>query len=413
MTQNSEVAVVARLAELAAIGRHSAGINRPLATAQERAARELFVTWARADGYALTQDRVGNLFARRAGTLEDAVPILVGSHLDTVQTGGPYDGAYGVVGALCALELLDSRRAATAHPVEAVAWVGEEGSRFPFGCLGSSVFAGLMDVDAALALVDGAGTSLRAALAAPNGGLLREVASRVGTRAAAYLELHIEQGPLLERAGIPLGVVTAIVAQRRYQVIVEGTSGHAGTVPMDQRRDALCAASELILALEAVAKSAGDSVVTVGRIAVEPNGTNVIPARVTFSVDARSPDERRIDAIEQAFQATSLDAQRQRGVRVTMEQLESRAAVPMDPILRQALCRAVESLGEHALEIPSGAGHDAMCLASIAPSAMLLVPSIGGRSHVADERTADADLKLGVAALAASILEVDRSLHAK
>src|SRR5579872_604112 len=319
MTQNSEVAVVARLAELAAIGRHSAGINRPLATAQERAARELFATWARADGYALTQDRVGNLFARRAGTLEDAAPILVGSHLDTVKTGGPYDGAYGVVGALCALELLDTRKIVTKHPVEAVAWVGEEGSRFPLGCLGSAVFAGLTPVETALELEDENATTLRDALARDDGGLLRDVPDRPSEKIAAYLELHIEQGPILERAGARLGIVTGIAGQCRFRVTVGGTGGHAGTVPMEGRSDPLCAAAEIVLAIEAAAKREGEAVVTVGRMQVEPGSANVIPARVIFTVDMRSPHEQRIDAVEHALQSAAKSAERARGVHIAID----------------------------------------------------------------------------------------------
>ena len=412
MRTNSDVAIVARLRELATIGQHDSGINRPLATPQERAARERFVNWARGSGYALTQDSVGNLFARRNGTRADAAPILVGSHLDTVPTGGAYDGAYGVVGALCALELLDKRGVTTVHPIEAVAWVGEEGSRFPLGCLGSSVFAGLTAAEAALALLDETGTSLRTALAAPDCGLLAGIATRAQARVAAYLEIHIEQGPILDDAGVSLGVVTAITAQRRYRAVVDGASGHAGTVPMGRRSDALCAASELILALESAASNVGDCVVTVGRIAVEPNATNVIPGRATFSVDARSADDRRIDAIEEALQTAIFDSQRRRGVRVTIDRLENHAAVPMEPKLREALHRAIATLGQRALDVPSGAGHDAMCLAHVAPAAMLFVPSIGGRSHVGDERTDEADLELGVAALAAAIVEVDRCIGA-
>lgn len=404
--------VVARLAELARIGRHDAGISRGLATPPERAARELFAAWARADNYALTQDRVGNLFARRRGARADAAPLLVGSHLDTVPTGGAYDGAYGVVAALCALELLDARGLTTQRPIEAVAWAGEEGSRFPLGCLGSSVFAGIVAEREALALVDDAGTSLGAALASPAGGLLDAIEPRRDRRVAAYVELHVEQGPVLERAGVALGIVTAIAGQRRYRAVVDGTSGHAGTVPMDGRSDALCAASELILALEAAAARSGECVVTVGRIAVEPNGTNVIPGRAIFSIDARSPDDARLDAIEDALDAAAFDARRRRSVRIATQRLEARAPTPMNPALRRVLRHAAERFEPQALDVTSGAGHDAIALAQIAPAAMLFVPSIGGRSHVDAERTDDADLEMGVEALAAALVEVDAALAA-
>ena len=405
--------VIERLGELARLGRYDGGIDRALGTPQERGARERFATWARAGGYALTQDRVGNLFARREGRVPGAAPILVGSHLDTVRTGGAYDGAYGVAGALCALERLDAEKTATSHPVEAVAWAGEEGSRFPLGCLGSGVFAGLTSADEALALADDAGTTLGDALASTEGGLLDGVAARAPSSIAAYLELHVEQGPILERTGRRLGIVTAIAGQRRFRVTVEGTSGHAGTVPMDGRADPLSAAAEIVLALEGAARQAGEAVCTVGRMAVEPGGTNVIPARVTFSIDMRSPDDAKIDTIERALEDAVKKARAERNVRAGIEAHERRAATPMDTRLREALRRAIAAAGESALDVPSGAGHDAMCLARIAPAAMIFVPSIGGASHVGVERTADADLELGVVALTAAIAEVDRTLDAE
>jgi len=399
--------VLERLAELAELGKYQHGINRSLATPQERKARELFARWATESGYQLTQDPIGNLFARRNGSEPSAAPILVGSHLDTVPTGGAYDGAYGVVAALCALEELDREGTQTRHPIEAVAWVGEEGSRFPIGCLGSAVFARLTSLDAAYALRDEAGVSLADALASADGGLL-DLPQRGEQRVAAYLELHVEQGPVLEAAGISLGVVSAITGQIRYRAVVEGTSGHAGTVPMDRRSDALSATAEIILAMEAAARQEGGAVVTVGRLVVEPGGTNVIPARVSFSIDNRSPDPQKMEAVEAAFHKSAGEVSKRRGVRVLLERLDVHQPTPMDPKLRAALHRVAEKMGQRALDVPSGAGHDAMCIAKIAPAAMLFVPSIGGHSHVGQERTADADLELGVTALTRAIVEVDQ-----
>ena len=401
--------VVERLESLAQLGRYAGGIDRGLATPQERAARDRFATWASASGYIVSQDRVGNVFARRNGRRSDLPPILVGSHLDTVKTGGPYDGAYGVVGALCALELLDARGIATTHPVDAIAWAGEEGSRFPLGCLGSAVFAGLTPADEALALSDENGVTLRDALADPGGGLLRGVPQRPKQETAAYLELHVEQGPILERAGVRLGIVTAIAGQRRFRVTVTGKSGHAGTVPMHMRADSLAASAEIILALESIARDFGDAVVTFGRLSVEPGSTNVIPARVVFTVDMRAPDDAKVDALEHTLNEAAGAAQR-RGVRVVVEAHERRASTPMTPQMREAVRRAAAATGEGSMDVPSGAGHDTMCIAAIAPVAMLFVPSIGGVSHVGEEKTAAADLELGVEALATAIVEVDRDL---
>jgi beta-ureidopropionase / N-carbamoyl-L-amino-acid hydrolase len=399
--------VIERLDALRELGMHEHGIDRALLTPAEHAARALVASWARASGFTVTQDRVSNLFVRREGTDPNAKPILAGSHLDTVPTGGAYDGAYGVAAALCALEVLDARGVRTTHPVEAVAWAGEEGSRFPLGCLGSSVFAGLNDEGAVCAIVGDDGVAYGDALVSPSG-LLDGVPLRANNDVAAYLELHVEQGPVLENRGVSLGIVTAIAAQRRLRVTVTGRSGHAGTVPMAMRSDALCAASELVLVFERAARETGDAVATVGRMLVEPNGTNVIPQRAVFSLDLRSPDEMRLDAVERAFTDAVTRIEAERGVRVTVEAFERRTATPMTPALREAIARAIRSLGERYIDVPSGAGHDAMSLGKIVPTAMLFVPSIGGASHVREERTADRDLLLGVEALAASIVEADR-----
>lgn len=404
------MSAVERLSELAALGRHEHGIDRALATPQERAARTLFAQWSVNARLRVTQDAVGNLFACRAGTDPAYEPILIGSHLDTVPTGGAYDGAYGVVAAICALELLDARSVALRHSVEAVAWAGEEGSRFPLGCLGSSAFTGARSVEEILSLTDARGLTLRDALRGHEGGLLDGFPQRSQGRIAAYLELHVEQGPVLEHERVRLGVVSAIAGQRRYRVCIEGESGHAGTVPMARRQDALCAAADAILALESSARSADDAVATVGHVQVDPGGTNVIPASVTFSVDIRSAHEDRIALVESELRAGLRRIERERGVRSTLDVLEARAPAPMDPALRAALHRAAAAIGERALDLSSGAGHDAMCLARIAPSAMLFVPSIGGCSHVMQERTSDADVELGVEALAAAIVEVDRTI---
>jgi N-carbamoyl-L-amino-acid hydrolase len=240
------------------LGATPTGIDRRLFSPADAAARALFAAWARESGLTVEQDRAGNVFARRPGK-RDAAPILSGSHLDTVPTGGAYDGAYGAVAALCALEQIASEGIEPDHPLEAVAWAGEEGSRFPLGCLGSGAFAGLNSFDQVDALTDENGMTFAQARASETG-LLPGVPVREATIVpAAYVELHIEQGPVLERRGALLGNVTAIAGQARYDVVVTGESGHAGTVPMAMRRDALSAVAEMILALEASAARLPDS----------------------------------------------------------------------------------------------------------------------------------------------------------
>jgi hydantoinase/carbamoylase family amidase len=398
-----------RLAELAALGATHDGIDRPLFSSAERAARERFAAWARAAGLHVEQDRAGNVFARLDGSADDAharglAPVQSGSHLDTVRNGGAYDGAYGVVGALTAIERIAASGVRPQRPLEAVAWAGEEGSRFPLGCLGSAVYAGLTPYDEALALVADGGETFASALHGPNG-LLDGVPVRDGyPPPAAYVELHIEQGPVMERAGARLGIVSAIAGQRRFRVTVGGDAGHAGTVPMTGRADALCAASEMVLAVERAALDAGDCVATVGHLLVEPNQTNIVPGRVVFRIDVRSVDDGVVTAVEQQVRVRAAEIAARRGTRVAIDTLESRAAVPMETRMRLLVRAACLERDPGAITLPSGAGHDAMCVAHVAPTAMIFVPSIGGRSHVGDERTAPADLELGVDALAASLL---------
>jgi len=392
-----------RLADLATLGATPDGIDRALFTLPERTARERFVAWARAASLHVEQDRAGNVFARLEGR-EPGPPVQTGSHLDTVRDGGAYDGAYGVVAGLEVLGRVAARGRRPRRSLEAVAWAGEEGSRFPLGCLGSSVYAGLTPYSDLEALVGDDDVPFVDALDGPTG-LLPGVPVRDGfPPPAAYVELHIEQGPILELAGVRLGAVTAIAGQRRFTVTVDGEAGHAGTIPMRTRADALCAAGELILAIEASARGLADTVATVGWLKVDPNQTNIVPGRVTFRVDTRSVDDARIASVEHALRAAVERAASARRVRVEVTLIEHRAAVPMDPALRALVREACVALDPTTLDVPSGAGHDAMCIATLAPTAMIFVPSVGGRSHVGAERTEPADLELGVDALESALL---------
>ncbi|GAC1547246.1 MAG: allantoate amidohydrolase [Vulcanimicrobiaceae bacterium] len=403
------ISVCERLARLGEIGRGERGLTRRLFTDAEQRARALVAAWGAELGCDVVQDRIGNLFVRRAGR-EDRPALAFGSHLDTVVDGGAYDGAYGVVGGLCALAWLNEQGIATQRPFELAAWAGEEGSRFAVGCLGSSVYVGWESLDDALALRDDDGISVGEALASP-AGLLPGVPVRDGfPRPAAYAELHIEQGPVLERAGVPLGVVTAIAGMHRFTVTVTGEAGHAGTVPMGVRRDAFSGVAELALAVEAAAREIAGCVATIGWIDVTPNQTNIIPGTVACRIDARSVDPAALLALERRIGVEAAAIAQRRGLHVDVTRFEARRPAPLDAGL-QTIVR--ETLERHAwphLAMPSGAVHDAMCLAAIAPAAMLFVPSSGGASHVGHEHTEPADLERGVAAFTQALLAIDRDL---
>jgi allantoate deiminase len=399
-----------RLGELARCGATENGIDRPLFTPAEHAARALVAEWARADGLTIEQDRVGNVFMRLAGSAPDLATLQCGSHLDTVKDGGAYDGAYGVVGGIEAVRRLAERGERLRHTLEVVAWAGEEGSRFPVGTLGSAVYAGILPYAEAAALVGDDGERFDAAFASATGALAGVPIRKGFPPPVSYVELHIEQGPVMENAGARLGVVTAIAGQRRFAVTIDGTAGHAGTIPMTMRNDALAAAADLVLAVEAAARWNTDSVATVGRLVVEPNATNIVPGRVTMRIDARSVADDRIDAMAVSIAEAIVRIAHARGVRIASEALESRRAAPMNAELRAIVAAVCARLDAKAMPLPSGAGHDAMCIAGIAPTAMIFVPSIGGASHVGTERTLPADLELGVEALAETLLAIDRSL---
>jgi len=398
-----------RLAELATLGATAEGIDRALCTAPEYAARERLVRWAGSGGFSVDQDRAGNVFVRLNGR-EALPPVQCGSHLDTVKNGGAYDGAYGVIAGLEALEMIASTGVMPRRPIEVVAWAGEEGSRFPLGCIGSAVYAGLTPLAQARAVIGDDGMTFGDALASPTG-LLRDVPVRDGfPPPVAYVELHIEQGPVMERAGIRLGIVTAIAGQCRFHVEITGQAGHAGTMPMAGRADALCAASELTLAVDRAAHDVGNAVATVGRLIVEPNQTNIVPGHVTLRIDVRSVDDARVATIEKRIRDAAATIVQGRNVRITIEPIETRPATAMNERLRKVVRDVCTSLDPKAANIASGAGHDAMCVAHVAPVAMIFVPSIAGQSHVGAERTAPGDLELGVLALMGSLLAFDHEL---
>jgi hydantoinase/carbamoylase family amidase len=377
--------VLRRLDELYAID-GGPGANRPGLSAAEQEAHDLVAGWMEEAGLAVSVDPAGNLFGRLPGAAASD-EIWAGSHLDSVPQGGRFDGALGVVAALEAVERLGRQD----RTLAVVAFRDEEGWRFGHGCFGSRALCGGLAA-AELETADDEGISIADAVRSlglgpvPAGGWLQRPP-------AAFVELHVEQGPVLEAQGAPLGIVTSIVGLARLRVAFTGQGGHAGTTPMAGRRDALVAAARFVLAVKKAAEARDRAVATIGQLTVEPNAANVIPARVELLVDARAPDDEALSALVGEIEAAAEDAEVERVVR--MQPAE------MHPHLRAVLRAALEELGLHVAELPSGAGHDAGILAAAGvPSAMLFVRSgAGGVSHSPDEHSDDADVALGVDAL--------------
>ncbi len=387
--------IAERIAALAAIGRDPAGgITRLALTAEEEGARELVRSWLAPLGYQCTQDDAGNLHCRTG----EGPRLLVGSHLDTVPQGGAYDGALGVVAAAEVAEAL--HQAGIAVPLQVVAWTGEEGPRFGTGLFGSGAACGLLP-EGAWERRDAAGVSALEAAAELFGrpvdpGSVELDRQQIG----AYLELHIEQASTLERRGCPLGVVSAIVGLHHGRVHVHGRADHAGATAMGERKDALAAAAECVLAVEEVSSvAAGGAIATVGEIEVRPGAQNVVPGTATFSLDVRSVSaERRADAVAAIADRVERICTR-RGLTWRVERLGEATQVPMTEEVAGALATGCERLGVEAPRLPSMAGHDAQNLAAIGvPTGMLFVRSTNG-SHNPDEHADAADAALGAQAL--------------
>ncbi|HEX4765634.1 MAG TPA: allantoate amidohydrolase [Lichenihabitans sp.] len=401
--------VMARLDELATLSSDGEALTRLYLTPEHKAAALKVMGWMEDAGMAASLDAVGNVVGRYAGSAPDAGTLILGSHIDTVRDAGRYDGNFGVVAAIEAVAELHARQERLAVAIEIIAFGDEEGVRFPVTLSGSRAVAGTFD-PAALDVTDDAGISLRAALDA-FGGDPRAIAA-IGRRKAdilGYVEAHIEQGPVLEAEGLPVGIVTAIAGASRFKVEVEGVAGHAGTVPMRLRRDALAAAAEMISTVERTALDAPDLVATVGRIEVQPGAVNVIPARAGFTVDLRSPSDAVRRHALGALHATFADIAARRGVSVAVVPFYDEAAAPCAPPLQQALEAAVQAEGIRPLCLPSGAGHDGLAMIALCPIAMLFVRCAGGISHNPAESIAAEDAETAVRVLVAFLRRLDRT----
>lgn len=353
-------------------------------------------------------DAAGSVQGRREGTVPGAPAVMIGSHIDTVKDGGRFDGNLGVVAGILAMQALRDAGIALPFPVEVVAFGDEENVRFPTHLSTSEALAGHHD-PAWLDAKDEDGVTLAEALRAFGGDPAGIAAlARAPGSLRAYLEVHIEQGPVLEAQNEAVGIVTAINAQSRAQVRVTGEAGHAGTVPMALRKDALTAAAEMALALEAVAGAHDQAVGTVGVFRPEPGATNVVPGAVQFTIDFRAPLDATLAAMDAAIRERFEAIAHRRGVAVSITTYAKAAAVPMAPELQEAFATGIARSGSNlaARRLPSGAGHDAMAMAAIAPVAMLFVRNEKGISHSPLENMTEADAGLAIRVLLETLLEL-------
>jgi len=390
---------MARAGLLAGLSEENGRLTRRFGTPALAEACEAVSGWMRAAGMTVRRDAIGNVIGRIEGAERGAPALLLGSHLDTVPDAGRYDGALGVLAAIAVVERLRERAGELPFALEVVAFADEEGSRFGTAFLGSSALAGSFD-RAALGRLDDDGVSLEDAIRSFGGdpGRLDGAAREPGSM-AGYAELHIEQGPVLEELGLPVGVVSGIAGQTRAALRFTGRPGHAGTVPMELRRDALAAAAQMVGEVEAVARHTPGLVATVGDIAVSPGVANVIAGQADLALDVRHPEDADRHWVVALLRRRAGEIAAARGVECDWGTLHEQAAVRCDPGLTGRMWQAVQDVGVEPHALPSGAGHDAATMAGITSVTMLFVRCAGGVSHHPGESVSEADVAVGVDAL--------------
>ena len=387
-----------RLDEFYAIGREpEGGAYRPLYGDTWSAAGKHVERWMKDAGFKVRRDAAGNVWGRVDGS-EQGKSIVTGSHIDTVRHGGRLDGALGICAGLTAVEALVRARGKPRRTLEVVAICEEEGSRFPTNFWGSRAIVGSID-PAETRIADHDGISIAHAMMErgldPN-----KIRSAARDDIDTFVELHIEQGVVLESSGQSLAVVRAIVGTAQLELIVTGRPDHAGTTPMDLRHDALAGAAAMIQAVESIARAVGaPAVATVGKIRAEPDQINVVPGRVVLSIDLRHSDLGARRALQERIHSLCATTASERGLKLEVRVLQDRPPVPMDPDVRGLLTRAAGDCRVEAREMVSGAGHDAQILSACCKVGMLFVPSVGGRSHCPEEATRPEHLELGTRVL--------------
>lgn len=384
-------------------------LTRRFLTAAHEAALTATSGWMLEAGMSVRRDAAANLIGRYDGQLPDAKALIIGSHIDSVRNGGRYDGPLGIMLGIDVVEALNRAGRRLPFAIEVVAFGDEEGSRFPASMSCSRAIAGTLDASA-LDMKDADGVSVAEALKA-FGGDPDAIASaaRKPEQVLAFLEAHIEQGPVLEAEGLALGVVTAIAAQKRLMVRIEGTAGHAGTTPMNLRKDPGPAAAEAILALERICRAGTDGLVgTVGRMTALPGAFNVIPGAIEFSMDIRAETAATRDEAVMTIGAEIHAIAAKRCLSATVTLMQALAESPCDPSLMNLLDEALADLSLPARRLPSGAGHDAMVMADLCPVAMLFIRCEGGVSHNPAEAVTEADCALAAQAMLLFIDKLER-----
>ena len=395
-----------RLMEMAKLGAIAGdGVNRACLTPLDRLARRIFIGWGEALGLTASVDPLGNLFLRHDGTEPGLAPVLTGSHMDSQPKGGRFDGIYGVIAGLEAVQALREAGLSTRRPIEVVAWTNEEGGRFAPGCMGSMAYAGFRPPDTWDAIEDTQGVCFGDALA-EHMAAEADIARRpLGGAPHAYVEAHIEQGPILEARDLDIGVVTGIQGSRWFTVEIHGRSDHAGTTPVGQRRDAMQDFCRAMAALNALMRDPTDVLrFTVARVEVFPNASNSVADLVRFSIDFRHPDnavlQARGNAIEGVIQSALLHCTAQ-----VFERFHATPAV-FDPLVVDGVERAARAQGLGFARMPSGAFHDAQFMIPLCPTGMIFVPCRGGVSHNPAEYSAPDQLAAGTRVLAQVLAEL-------
>lgn len=394
-----------RLMELGEIGKQpSDGVTRFSFTEEEKNAKALVASYMKEAGMTVKEDAVGNLIGRKEGLRQDAPAVLIGSHIDTVPHGGKFDGALGVIAGIEVVQSLHEQGIDHEHPIEVYAFTDEEGSRFGFGMIGSRALAGLLTSED-LQHRDDEGVSIAEAM--KESGLDPESygeASKDAASVKAYVELHIEQGRVLENAGLAAGIVTGIAGPHWIKWTIVGEAGHAGATPMSIRKDPLMAAAEIMQNIEEEAKKYPNTVATIGQISVKPGGINVIPAEVEFALDLRDIDETIRNQAEANFTTYAEEVCRKRGVELKLETLQRIASVPCSQSIQEVIQEACNKLNIEPFALPSGAGHDGMQFTEYCPIGMIFIRSRDGISHNPAEWSSIEDCGKGTAILYETVL---------